>query len=239
MATLDTYSKTTWINNNTPINASNMNNIEEGVFNNRVQISTNEDNISGVDARLTTAEGDIDTLQLGMSTAQTDINNLKAQNGSATLNTTAQTLSGAINELDAIVGSATLDTVSQTVTGAVNELNTSVGTLESVVGSTTMTTTAQTVTGAVNELNTKRSPVVSASTLAHGTWSNGQYSFESTYPVASYRLEIELDGDNITESQMTAWTNAKVIGSATANKIYAKGTVPTVDIPIILMVWTL
>lgn len=77
---------------------------------------------------------------------------------------------------------------------------------------------------------------ITTSTLLASAWSNGEYSFESTYPVASYNIEVEIDGDSATEEQIEAWSGAKMMGSATANKLYAKGDVPTVDIPIILKV---
>ena len=86
---------------------------------------------------------------------------LEDQNGSATLTTTAQTLSGAVNELDndlgeaeTLLGSETLTTTSQTVTGAINELDDDIGTLETLAGDTELPTTAQTLTGAIDELHT-------------------------------------------------------------------------------------
>lgn len=93
---------------------------------------------------------------------------LEDQSGSATLTTTAQTLSGAVNELDTdlgtaetLLGSETLTTTAQTVTGAINELDgdigtnaTAIGTLETLAGDTELPTTAQTLTGAIDELHT-------------------------------------------------------------------------------------
>lgn len=89
------------------------------------------------------------------------VTDLEDQNGSATLTTTAQTLSGAVNELDndlgeaeALLGSETLTTTAQTVTGAINELDDDIGTLETLAGDTELPTTAQTLTGAIDELHT-------------------------------------------------------------------------------------
>lgn len=65
-------------------------------------------------------------------------------------------------------------------------------------------------------------------------WVDGEYSFESTFPFASYNLEIEPDGDLITENQLKAWNAGQMTGSFTANKCIAKGETPTTDIPIIL-----
>lgn len=61
------------------------------------------------------------------------------------------------------------------------------------------------------------------------------YSFEATYPNASYDIEVDIDGDRCTDEQLEAWIAAKPLASST-NKINAKGDVPIVDIPIILTV---
>ena len=61
------------------------------------------------------------------------------------------------------------------------------------------------------------------------------YSFESTYPNASYDIEIALDS-TATSEQAEAFNDAQIVGSATSNVIKAYGDVPTVDIPIIIKV---
>lgn len=61
------------------------------------------------------------------------------------------------------------------------------------------------------------------------------YSFESTYPNASYDIEIALDSTSTAE-QAEAFNGAQIVGSATSNIIKAYGDVPTVDIPIIIKV---
>ena len=83
--------------------------------------------------------------------------------------------------------------------------------------------------------NVQLKPSIVSSTLSASSWSNGVYSFESTYPVASYDIEISLS-DGATSEQAEAFTGAIIVGSATANTIKALGTVPTVDIPIIIKV---
>lgn len=74
------------------------------------------------------------------------------------------------------------------------------------------------------------------STLSASGWSSGVYSFESTYPNASYDISIEPNGATITTEQYEAWSKAQVLGNPDANTIKALGTVPTVDIPIVLSV---
>lgn len=83
--------------------------------------------------------------------------------------------------------------------------------------------------------NVQLKPSIVSSTLSASSWSNGVYSFESTYPVASYDIEISLS-DGATSEQAKAFTGAIIVGSATANTIKALGTIPTVDIPIIIKV---
>lgn len=65
-------------------------------------------------------------------------------------------------------------------------------------------------------------------------WVNGEYSFETQFPFARYNLEIEPDGDLITDQQLDAWNKGQMVGSFSANKCIAKGNTPTIDIPIIL-----
>lgn len=81
----------------------------------------------------------------------------------------------------------------------------------------------------------KEESVVS-STLAVASWSNGVYSFTSTYPNASYDIAVEPDGNSITTAQYEAWTNAKIVGNSASNTIKALGTVPTVAIPVVIRV---
>ena len=78
-------------------------------------------------------------------------------------------------------------------------------------------------------------PTITTGTLLASGWNTSAktYSFASTYPSATYDLEIE-PGQTCTEAQLSAWTRAKLVGSATSNVVTAVGEVPTVDIPIII-----
>lgn len=75
--------------------------------------------------------------------------------------------------------------------------------------------------------------VIDTFTMLTSGWSDNEYSFEASYPVATYNISIELDGDSATDGQIEAWGNAKIRGSATANKCYCSET-PAVDLPIII-----
>jgi len=78
---------------------------------------------------------------------------------------------------------------------------------------------------------------IATGTLSASGWSGKTYSgLQTQYPAASYDLEIEPNGDSCTAAQYAAWGAAQLVGSATSNVLTALGTVPTVNIPIIIKV---
>ena len=74
-------------------------------------------------------------------------------------------------------------------------------------------------------------------TITASGWSSGRYSFETAYPSANYNIQIAIC-EQTTTAQRTAFANAGIIGSSTNNSIVATGTVPTVDIVVLLMAFT-
>jgi hypothetical protein len=72
-------------------------------------------------------------------------------------------------------------------------------------------------------------------TLAASGWSNKTYSFESQYPVANYDITIAI-GNSATVSQYKAFGKAQIVGSIDSNVIKALGTVPIIDIPVMIKV---
>lgn len=76
---------------------------------------------------------------------------------------------------------------------------------------------------------------ITAITILKSGWSNGTYSFESSYPAATHDIEIALNS-TATTAQAEAFNGAQIVGSATSNVVKAYGEVPTVDIPVILRV---
>ena len=81
------------------------------------------------------------------------------------------------------------------------------------------------------------SDTIIADTLSASVWSNGVYSFESTYPASIYDLEVALNS-TATIAQAEAFNGAQIVGSATSNVVKAYGEVPTIDIPVIIKVVT-
>lgn len=60
------------------------------------------------------------------------------------------------------------------------------------------------------------------------------YSFESEFPFDEYDIEIQPDECSI--EQFEAWSNAELVGSGSANYATALGSIPEIDIPIIIRV---
>lgn len=89
----------------------------------------------------------------------------------------------------------------------------------------------------IEEFDTKQNvATVIQYTMLASNWSGKYYSFESIYPFSEYDLRIQRNGEVVNSLQIDAWDAAKIDGSPTANRAIAQGTVPTIDIPIILEV---
>lgn len=68
-------------------------------------------------------------------------------------------------------------------------------------------------------------------------WEDGVYDgFEQTYSPQNYDLEIEPNGDLITNAQYKKWAMARLVGSVDGNKLKALGTPPDENIPVYLKV---
>lgn len=88
-------------------------------------------------------------------------------------------------------------------------------------------------TGAGEGVNTRIT--ITSGILRASGWVGNLYSFESQYPVNDFNIEIALDS-SATDDQVEAFNLAQIVGSATANVVKAFGSVPSVDIPIIVKV---
>jgi hypothetical protein len=86
-----------------------------------------------------------------------------------------------------------------------------------------------------NDMPTKENKrTLVTKTLSTSGWNNRVYSFESTYPNATYDIEqIQPTGD---ANQLKAFGKAMVVGNPNGNTITCRGTVPTVNIPIMFYV---
>lgn len=74
-----------------------------------------------------------------------------------------------------------------------------------------------------------------SSTLEASKWKGNTYSFETEYPHAQYDIEIEI-GENATKEQAYALADAWLKGSIGTQVITALDIVPTIDIPITIIV---
>lgn len=72
-------------------------------------------------------------------------------------------------------------------------------------------------------------------TLVAANWSNSIYSFESTYPSSSYDILDIVPAETATDAERKAWIQADCGGYRSTNTIQAHGTVPTIAIPVMLM----
>jgi len=79
-------------------------------------------------------------------------------------------------------------------------------------------------------------PTYIETTMSASKWNSGLYSFEATYHFATKDIEIFL-APTATAEQFAAWTGASIgTGSMTENTAKAFGTVPTIDLPIVIKV---
>lgn len=83
----------------------------------------------------------------------------------------------------------------------------------------------------------EKKSVYSETTLLASNWNATAktYSFESTYPVASYDIEMWLNS-TATDEQAEAFNGAQIESVYGQNVAKARGEVPTIDIPVILKV---
>lgn len=99
--------------------------------------------------------------------------------------------------------------------------------------SNTEAATPSAVKAAMDKANAAQvKPTYTVSNLIASSWGQGgTYDFESSYPNATYDLEIS-PSSNCTKEQYEAFCNAMIIGNDSTNIIKALGEVPTVNIPI-------
>lgn len=72
--------------------------------------------------------------------------------------------------------------------------------------------------------------------LASG-WSNSEYSLESDYPSSRYDIiEIGSSNTHTTQAMLEAWQAAEIYGWESTNKVVARGTVPSIDIIMVLVI---
>ena len=118
-----------------------------------------------------------------------------------------------------------------TLASAKSYTDTEISKVSTLVGDTAVST--QIDTALVDKAN--KTQTVQTTMLA-ANWTDGQYSFEETYPAATYDIDVMVDGSVATAEQFEAFNAAMLTSSATTNVAKAFGDVPTIDIPVILKV---
>ena len=73
----------------------------------------------------------------------------------------------------------------------------------------------------------------SESSILAANWNGDKYSFEDNYPKTANDISIE-PSNAITMDQYKSWCKAKIVGSSSTNILKALGTIPTIDIPVII-----
>lgn len=83
-------------------------------------------------------------------------------------------------------------------------------------------------------------PTTTTISVAPASWTaNGnfyEYSLNNTYPATSYYLEVDLNWDTATTAQADDWTKCQVVGSASTNKLVARGAQPTETFPLFVKI---
>lgn len=85
------------------------------------------------------------------------------------------------------------------------------------------------------EIDNKRR--VTTKVLAAANWSNNTYDLTTDFPDANYDIEIA-PYSTMTDSQRDEFNNAVMIGNSSTNVITATGTVPSIDIPVMVIYFT-
>lgn len=89
----------------------------------------------------------------------------------------------------------------------------------------------------VTELSAKENRYTSTAKVIYMTdWVNNEYSFEEDYPATNYDITVDLDWDRMNDERESAWVAARVVGSNSANKLVARNSAPTADIPVVITV---
>ena len=70
--------------------------------------------------------------------------------------------------------------------------------------------------------------------MSASKWSGKAYSFEDVYPSSQYDIAI-MPNEICSDEQLSAFNSASILSSLTSNTCKALRTVPTVDIPIIIV----
>lgn len=178
-----------------------------------------------------------------------DIANLKIQNGDETLETTAQTLSGAVNELHTEYGDVnTRLTTAEgkivadegtlaTAVGNISTLAGKVSAVETKVGTAVLTTTASDCSGAINELDAENGVLVGKITAIETQ--NGSEVLETTAQTLSGAINElynrpagSVDADDVSYDNASSGLTGTDVQSAIDEVNQKVDDIPTVSVEV-------
>lgn len=162
-----------------------------------------------------------------------------AWNGKADASTYASTSQYGLTKLSSSTSSTStsLAATASAVRSAYNLANGKYSKPSGGIPSTDMTSAVQTSLGKADtalqehqDISGKANKMTTSTfTLLASGWSGNTYNLGNT----DSDLEIEIDS-SATDEMLEAWSNAKMVGSATSNVLTARGDVPTIDITCIM-----
>lgn len=85
------------------------------------------------------------------------------------------------------------------------------------------------------EIDNKRR--ITTKVLSASNWNNNTYDLTTDFPDTDYDIEVA-PYSVMTDDQRDAFNNAVMVGNSTSNIITSKGTVPTIDIPVMVIYFT-
>lgn len=88
----------------------------------------------------------------------------------------------------------------------------------------------------LEQLKKKRNEATKVDVIMEpGKWSDKVYSFEDTYPASQYDFTLELKFECTPQEEDAYYKASMRGGDTTVNRVRARGTQPTINIPVVLV----
>jgi hypothetical protein len=142
-----------------------------------------------------------------------------------------------VNNIKTLVGNITLSSITGTL--ATNKGGTGATTVAAARTNLSVYSKSE-VDTSVSAREKKYSKTTLTATTSGWTLNNStgfyEYSLNSSYPSATYDVEVDLNWDSATDDAVSDWMAMQVVGSYSSNKLVARGGQPGYDYPLILYV---